>query len=106
MKLMVSKKKFRKDQFLNFCLAFFLLYLSFRIVNFAYLVTMYGFDKVLSGQIYFVSFKPHLVVSNGDVPSTVHTLLHFISFGILWFTSINITLPFFHKLRNKNSSSD
>jgi hypothetical protein len=69
-------------------------------VRFAHLVLLYGFRRVSSGEIFFESVKPALVVSNGDTLSGFQAGLQFLVIAGLWLAgSLGATIVIFRVVR-------
>ncbi len=56
-------------------------------VNAIHLAILYGVEPVVSGQIYFTSTRPELIVSNGDHLTSVQKFLRAGAVAILWLPS-------------------
>jgi hypothetical protein len=94
---MVTKTQFRRSSLVVVIVAGLLLYLSIKLVCFVHLALLYGFEEVVSGKIYFVSMKPHLLVSNGDKPPAPQSLLNFVACVFTWAASGIVVLPIIQK---------
>src|SRR5262245_41955365 len=69
-------------------------------VRFAHLVLLYGFGPVSSGEIFFESVKPALVVSNGDTLSGFQAGVQLLAIVGLWLAgSLGATIVIFRVVR-------
>lgn len=67
-----------------FTVIFGLAYAAESVVKAGHLALLYGISTVATGDIYFETTKPGLIVSNGDRLSRFHLWCHTLSLVSLW----------------------